>query len=261
MSKQDWQNWQMDEEGYLGAARTTLERGAEEEDETGETSLVLSLMGNVNAGKSSLINTLLKTDLAKVRSIPGWTKDVSLYPFPGFPNVYVADTPGLEDIDADVASRAEQFVARNSDVVLFVLNAAVGLTRSEQDAVERIRSRYPVAVALNKADLLSPEEQNDLLAYVRTNLDPNGKIPVTATSTKTGAGIDDLTAVLLDLLAKRHKDVQFAMVVRHKDAAVDRWIVAAASVAAGIGAIPIPGASRLPRSTVFPSAKTMQRCF
>jgi len=246
MSKTDWQDWQMDEKGYMGAARQTLDRNVDEVDRNMKSSLILSLMGNVNAGKSSLINAVLDADLAKVKSVPGWTKDVQLYPFPGFPNVYVADTPGLEDIDADVASRALEFVARHSDVVIFVLNGAVGLTKSERDAVAKIRKDYPVVVALNKIDVVSSQEREDLLTYVQENLDPKRRIRVIATSTKTGEGIDELTSALLDLLAKRNKDLLFAKVARHKDAAVDRWIAVAAGAGAGIGAIPIPGSDILP---------------
>ena len=106
------------------------------EDQIKNQRIVFSLLGNVNAGKSSTINALTGLDLASINPIPGHTKDVALYRMPRFPQVLVADTPGLEDVNAEVSARARDFVETDSDIILFFINATQGVTASELKSLQ-----------------------------------------------------------------------------------------------------------------------------
>jgi len=69
------------------------------------------------------INALTGIKYTDVKARAGWTKEVSLYELKK--GVFIADTPGLFDIDESVSQKASDFVENNSDIILFFLNAAV----------------------------------------------------------------------------------------------------------------------------------------
>lgn len=209
--------------------------------------LVISVLGNVNAGKSKMINALTGMHLADVKPVAGWTKHVSLYPLPGNEAVLIADTPGLQDVDANVSQRAEEFVEKDSDVVLFFVNAAVGVTALEQQTYTRLRAAgCPVVVVVNKIDAVDEDERGVALGDIREKLKISAAEFVYPTSAKTGEGIDELRGAIFDLLAASGKDLLFARAVKDKDQIVDRWITTAAASAAAIGLLPIPGADTVP---------------
>lgn len=87
---------------YADDASKVFDQEAKKAAQQTDQLLVISLVGNVNAGKSATINALTGKRYADVKPVAGWTKEVSLFPLPGFPMVRVADTPGLEDVDEKV---------------------------------------------------------------------------------------------------------------------------------------------------------------
>lgn len=215
----------------------------EEEREQLKKKLIFSFVGRVGTGKSSMINAVLGLDIASVSPITGWTTEIQLYPFPGQENVLIADTPGLEDVNQEVSKRAEDFVEKDADVVLYTLNATAGVGSGEKKAYEALCALgRPVLVVINKMDALDEHEHPVLISDIRTKLSiPHNEEVVFPVSAKTGQGVEYLTAVLSRLCAKVGKELLFAKVARHKDAAVDGMIWKYAGLAFGIGALPIPG--------------------
>jgi len=241
------EEYEIDEKELREAVEEVFEEEKRKIDEQLSMELIISMFGNVNSGKSSLINAMTGFKYTDVKPIPGWTKEVSLYPFPGFSNVLIADTPGLEDVNEEVAQKAEEYIQENTDIVLFVLNASVGLTRPEKDAFENLREQdYELVVILNKIDVVEQEEKEDLINYVKNTLNLDMVIPFCPTSAKTGEGIEDLIEVITDVLKEKGKDLLFAKIVKPKDRIVDNWITGATISAFGIGAIPIPGSDIIP---------------
>ena len=218
------------------------------EDQIKNQKLVFSLVGNVNSGKSSTINALTGMDIASVHPIPGHTKHVSLYRMPRFPQVLVADTPGLEDVNEEVSARARDFVEADSDIILFFINATVGVTASELKAYFSLRSLgRPMLVVMGKSDLLEDNELSIVVDHTLQTLDltdqPHTLIPI---SPKNGKGIPELTEAMAKILAASGKDLLFAKLTREKDRIVDLWIKGAAAAAFAIGALPIPGSDTVP---------------
>ena len=120
--------------------------------------LIISMYGTVNSGKSSTINALTGQKLADVKAVAGYTKEIMLYEFRK--NVYITDTPGLDDINEENSARAQEFVEEDTDIILFFFNAGVGSAKSTVDAYNKLQLLdKPIIVVLNKIDILTPEEK------------------------------------------------------------------------------------------------------
>ncbi|HEV2719606.1 MAG TPA: tRNA uridine-5-carboxymethylaminomethyl(34) synthesis GTPase MnmE [Thermoanaerobaculia bacterium] len=110
------------------------------------------ILGRPNAGKSTLLNRLVGSDRAIVTPIPGTTRDIvrETIEIGGLP-VTLADTAGLRDVSDVVegigVERARD-AARRADIVLYLVDAAVGLTPEDELA------QFPEAVVVwTKIDL------------------------------------------------------------------------------------------------------------
>ncbi|MEO1133447.1 MAG: tRNA uridine-5-carboxymethylaminomethyl(34) synthesis GTPase MnmE, partial [Cyanobacteria bacterium J06639_1] len=119
--------------------------------------LNVAIVGRPNAGKSSLLNAWSGRDRAIVTDLPGTTRDVveSQLVVSGIP-VRVLDTAGIRATQDRVESmgieRSRQ-VAREADLVILTIDAAVGWTETEAEIYESAGDR-PVIVAINKVDLV-----------------------------------------------------------------------------------------------------------
>ncbi|NYT48059.1 tRNA uridine-5-carboxymethylaminomethyl(34) synthesis GTPase MnmE [Parapusillimonas granuli] len=154
------------------------------------------LAGQPNVGKSSLLNALAGDDIAIVTPIAGTTRDkvVQQIHIQGVP-LHIVDTAGLRETDDTVESIG---IARSwaeiekANVILHLQDA-----RSRQDELDaaitqRLPARTPVLRVLNKIDLLSASELENLLV----NQTDANQIGISA---KTGAGLPELRQRLLDI--------------------------------------------------------------
>ena len=120
--------------------------------------LHIALFGRRNAGKSSLINALTNQSLAIVSPVAGTTTDPvykSMEILPIGP-VVVIDTAGLDDVgelgQLRVAKSLE--VLRKSDLVLLVVDAAIGIGEPEKTLAEKcLAQQIPFILVFNKTDL------------------------------------------------------------------------------------------------------------
>ena len=120
--------------------------------------LHIAIFGRRNAGKSSLINALTNQSLAIVSSVAGTTTDPvykSMEILPIGP-VVVIDTAGLDDVgelgQLRVAKSLE--VLRKSDLVLLVVDAAIGIGEPEKTLAEKcLAQQIPFILVFNKTDL------------------------------------------------------------------------------------------------------------
>jgi GTPase len=118
---------------------------------------VLAVVGRPNVGKSTLVNRFLGRREAVVEDVPGVTRDRVRYDTEWAGRAFtVVDTGGwerdLRGISARVAEQAELAVEL-ADAVLFVLDATVGATATDEAVVRLLRrSGKPVVLAANKVD-------------------------------------------------------------------------------------------------------------
>jgi GTP-binding protein len=118
---------------------------------------VLAIVGRPNVGKSALVNRILGRREAVVQDTPGVTRDRVNYRAEWNDRHFtIVDTGGWEPdargIHAAVAAQAEIAIDL-ADVVLFVVDAMVGPTSTDEHVVRMLRStNKPVILVANKVD-------------------------------------------------------------------------------------------------------------
>ena len=118
---------------------------------------VLAIVGRPNVGKSALVNRVLGRREAVVEDVPGVTRDRVTYRAEWAGRLFtLVDTggwgPDPKGLDAAVAAQAEVAIEL-ADAVLFVVDARVGATATDEAVVRMLRqSRKPVRLVANKID-------------------------------------------------------------------------------------------------------------
>ncbi|MGD7045003.1 GTPase [Jeotgalibacillus proteolyticus] len=222
-----------------------FEEEMEKVNEQLDQEVLIAMVGDVNAGKSSAINKLIGDDVAEVGAKPGETKNVKRYQYRD--RIFFVDTPGLDDIVREHSETTIKFY-KEADIVLFFLNAA-GTVLSEGERkslaeVEKMNSN--VLIVLNKID--AADEIPEIVSYIKKHT--NKKHSVIPVSSKTGENIDGLRNKMLDLLKKKKKDILFAKSIKAKSSTANKWILGASGSAAAIGASPLPGADIIPITAI-----------
>jgi GTP-binding protein len=159
---------------------------------------VLAVVGRPNVGKSTLVNRIIGRREAVVEDKPGVTRDRVKYEATWNGRRFrLVDTGGWEidvfGLDAMVAAQAELGI-ETSDAVLFVVDANVGATDTDEALVKLIRkSGKPVVLAANKVDGLSGEADASMLWSL-------GLGEPYCVSALHGRGSGDLLDAILDVL-------------------------------------------------------------
>ena len=162
----------------------------------------VAIVGNTNAGKSTLLNALLGENRAIVSDIPGTTRDTveETLNLDGVLFRFI-DTAGLRDSDDTIErigiERAYDKLS-TAQLVLAMLDLtapANELLASAQDIASRVTEDQQLIFLLNKADVV-PVNVN---AEARRTLSPllsNPRRQLYAISAKAGVGLEDLRQTL-----------------------------------------------------------------
>ncbi|WP_233201394.1 Era-like GTP-binding protein [Sporosarcina sp. P13] len=205
------------------------------------TEILIAMVGDVNAGKSSTLNRLMQKNVAEVGAQPGETKEVQKYYYRE--NILFVDTPGLDDIYKEHSQETLNFY-NEADVILFFLNAAgTVLSDTELKSLNKVAAlNKKIIIVLNKIDAA-----DDIPRLVNYILEHTGfAYPVIPISSKTGEHMELLQKEILQQLKEVNKDVLLAANMADKSSIAKRWILASGASAAAIGAAPIPGADFVP---------------
>jgi tRNA modification GTPase len=210
------------EEGYefitRGNARARLEQALRDLQSIAETyrrgratieGLSAVILGRPNAGKSTLLNRLVGSDRAIVTPVPGTTRDIvrETIEIGGLP-VTLADTAGLResaDLVEGIGIERAREAARSADIVLYLVDSAVGLT--EEDARERQVLYGRDILVYTKSDLGRPTTSYDVLGCLNI-------------SALTDQGIDELLRRLDALVRERFAAPEGALVNERQRVAV-----------------------------------------
>jgi len=159
---------------------------------------VVAVVGRPNVGKSTLFNRLVGHRVAIVEDTPGITRDRLYHKVEWTGQEFtVIDTGGIilnetDPLTVQVRLQA-QIAMEEADVILFVVDAADGMTSTDQDIADVLRaSNSPVILVVNKAD--NPRLTMDAAEFYGLGLGE-----VHTVSAVHGHG----TADLLDVVVKR----------------------------------------------------------
>jgi GTP-binding protein len=160
---------------------------------------VVAIVGRPNVGKSTLFNRFVGERVTIVEDIPGTTRD----------RVYgtgewngrrftLVDTGGLElqpgsDIEARVQDQARVAI-EEADLVLFVVDAAVGIAPLDHEVADRLRrAGKPTILVINKAD--NPRREHEGAEFYALGFEPTITV-----SAQHGRSTGDLADLLVELL-------------------------------------------------------------
>lgn len=151
-----------------------------------EELFLLVIVGEVKAGKSSFINTLLNADVCKVGAIPTTDKihilkhgDIERekiheeflverqLPFEALRNINIVDTPGTNSIVKRHGEITESFIPR-CDLVLFTTSVDRPFSETEKEFLSLIVSNWSkkILFILTKKDIKEPHELEEIRKFV-----------------------------------------------------------------------------------------------
>ena len=164
----------------------------------------VALIGEPNAGKSTLLNTMVGSKISivthKVQTTRARIRGVALE---GESQIVFVDTPGLfkprRRLDRAMVAAAWS-VAADADIVVFMVEAHRGITPGVRAILEELKEmaeHRPIALAINKIDRVSSE------ALLELTEDLNGQLAFAQTfmiSASKGYGVGDLKTWLAQSL-------------------------------------------------------------
>ena len=181
----------------IGEELFTLENSEDDIKKAVERSPVVTVMGHVDHGKTSLLDYIRKTNVVGGES-GGITQHIGAHKvqLTDGNSVTFLDTPGHE---AFTAMRARG--AKVTDMVVIVVAANDGVMPQTVEAIDHAKAaKVPIIIAINKMDLpdVDPERvKRELSEHEVLVEDWGGKIQAIPISAKTGEGIDNLLSSML----------------------------------------------------------------
>ena len=133
-----------------------------------------AIIGKPNAGKSSLLNAILKEERAIVTDIEGTTRDTieEFVNVNGIP-LKIVDTAGIRDTDNEVEKIGvvkSKKIAEEADLIIAIFDSSKELTKEDIEILDIIKGKK-VIIVLNKIDLSSKiDEENLKLKEVTNNI-------------------------------------------------------------------------------------------
>ena len=172
------------------------------------------IVGKPNAGKSSLLNSLVGEEKAIVTDIAGTTRDVleEQINLNGI-LLNIIDTAGIRDTEDVVekigVERAKKYL-NNADLVIYVVDTSTALDENDHEIMELLKDRHAI-VLLNKSDLSPVTTVED----IRKHLDKK----MISISAKEQTGMDDLEETIKEMFFSGEvtfNDEVYITNIRHK---------------------------------------------
>jgi tRNA modification GTPase len=159
----------------------------------------IAIVGRPNAGKSSLLNALLRADRAIVTDIAGTTRDVitESINLNGIP-ANLHDTAGIaesEDVIEQMGIARSRQALASSGIVVFVIDRSRPAGPEDLHVAALLADRLGdggIVIVRNKSDLPAADGHDHVLSLLQG-------VPVVDISTKTSEGIPELETTLHDL--------------------------------------------------------------
>jgi len=171
----------------------------------------IAFLGRSNVGKSSVINSLLGTKIAKTSSTPGRTRSINFFEVrwagKPAPELIFTDLPGygFARIAREVSARWPEFIEPylkdrpNLSLCLALIDVNIPAQESDQQLVEFLEnSGRTFLVVATKADRLSGNQLQNSLRAMRERFPGVTVVPFSA---RTGAGRNELWQAIREAMA------------------------------------------------------------
>ncbi len=157
-------------------------------------------VGRSNVGKSSLINFITGTNIARVSKTPGKTRFINYFILEN--RVFLVDVPGYGYASVSKSKQKEwkylmekYFYERRNNIrkVFLLIDSRVGFTELDKIMIDWLKSlNLPFVVVFTKVDKLKQSE----MAKLRSNIKSLG-YPYIVTSVKEGIGKKELLSLVI----------------------------------------------------------------
>ena len=179
--------------------------------------LALAIVGRPNAGKSSLINSVLRDTRTIVSELPGTTRDAVDIKYERDGQAFLLiDTAGMRtrskhssSVEVFSVMRAERTI-RRADLCILVIDLTSGVTSQDKKIAGLIqKSEKPCLVILNKWDLMKPKRAAKaamvkIMTETRERLFFLDYAPVLIASALTGENVEQLFRLIADIRNAAH---------------------------------------------------------
>lgn len=163
--------------------------------------LRVAIVGRTNAGKSSLLNSLLGSDRAIVSEIHGTTRDLIIdwANFKGVP-VALMDTAGIREaediIEAEGINRTWKAI-NDAHIVIYVIDSTAGISNEDIDSLRKILGLgKSLLIVLNKIDITDSKDIEEQKAELLQEFKGARVIEISAKERKN---IDEVVENIVDM--------------------------------------------------------------
>ncbi len=176
----------------------------------------VAIVGKPNAGKSSLLNALLKEERAIVSKYKGTTRDSieELMNIDGIP-IKIIDTAGIREASDEIEKigiKRSKEIADNADLLIAIFDISANIDEEDMEIIDLIRDKKSIIV-LNKIDLI--EENINIDSRIS---DLNKKI--IKISALTQDGIEKISKTIVEMFKINEINIDDQIIVtntRHKN--------------------------------------------
>lgn len=177
----------------------------------------VALIGKPNAGKSSLLNAILKEERAIVTDIEGTTRDTieESVVVEGIP-IHIIDTAGIRKATNEVEKigiEKSKKMADEAELVIAIFDATKKLDDEDKEILKLLKNKKSIAI-LNKMDLKDIKiEKEDIKNEIEN-------VEVIEISAKENRGIDRIYKKIAEMFAINEISLDNSAIItniRHKD--------------------------------------------
>jgi len=171
-----------------------------------DNDIKVAIIGRVNTGKSSLLNSLLGEERSVVSDVAGTTIDPidEMIEYDGY-NITFVDTAGIRKrskivgIEKYALGRTTTMLEK-ANLVLLIIDATVGVTELDERVAGLIeKHRLACLIVINKWDIRAEKSYEDMVNDIRDELKFLHYAPLITISAKTGMRVhkilDQITAI------------------------------------------------------------------
>lgn len=204
----------------------------DEDDEFEEDIPKFAIVGQPNAGKSSIVNALLGVDRNIVTEIAGTTRDSIHTRFNKFQrDFYLIDTAGLrkkakvhENLEFYSVMRAINAI-EEAEVCILLIDAVEGVQAQDLSILRVIQKRNKgIVIGINKWDLIEKETNTmkEFEANIRERIAPFSDVPIIFTSATEKQRLLNLVDAALQVQENRNRKVTTSELNRIMLEAIER---------------------------------------